>query len=265
MPDFWNRWERLELKHLSTVKAILGELLIKDPHLALIQICHHQLQLLVRSDPFKVVNVSKSWFSPAVVSSVESEEMPTVSIDRPHRESWTMEKWNQKKRNSFHLNRHWRWISGRTPPLPSSYDWSRRLNLFEKVPVRARLLSRFHEVPSGVDDSLEIIIQSWEWERGRLIHLNLGQIALLTGQLKQLWQAVQGRGGAAGFHHQPEKLFRCQVPKSQHNAAPRLGVLVLEWVGDDDQLTWVSSLTREIPYIGRTIGPVLVNEEGALG
>ena len=80
------------MKHLPTVKAVLGELLIKDPHLALIKVGHHQLQLLVRSDPFKVVNVSKSWFSPAVVSTVESEEMPTVSIDRPHRESWTMEK-----------------------------------------------------------------------------------------------------------------------------------------------------------------------------
>ena len=80
----------LDFYHLSTVEAILGELLIKDPHLCLVQFSHHQLQLLVRSAPFPTVNALK-WLSHPLASLVKTEEVPTVSIDGPHRKCWMVQ------------------------------------------------------------------------------------------------------------------------------------------------------------------------------
>ena len=93
----------LESHHLPTLEAVLGELLIEDPHFHLVQFSHHQFQLLVRNAPFPIINVLK-WFLHPLASTVKAEEMPTVSVDGSHRKCWIVQHEVETKPLPTHLS-----------------------------------------------------------------------------------------------------------------------------------------------------------------
>ena len=93
----------MESYHLPTIEAVFGELLIEDPHFCLVQVSHHQFQLLVRNAPFPIVNVLK-WFLHPLASTVKAEEMPTVSVDGSHRKCWIVQHEVEAKSLPTHLS-----------------------------------------------------------------------------------------------------------------------------------------------------------------
>ena len=158
--------------HLPTVKAILGESLIKDLHLVLVKFGHHQFQLLVRMAPWAIMN-NLDIFSSPLLSLMDAEEMPTVPIDRPHSKSWWAI-WISIKQNV-----EWRFepnILCKTSCTPEpalnmelrlEASSSQLLQILEVeniqfwwtpnvcgLPVWTWLLARFHEVPPRVHNTL---------------------------------------------------------------------------------------------------------------
>ena len=100
------------MSHLPGIQAIIGDWLMEYHHLLLIQISHHDLQLLLR----RMTTTPGPW--------VHTEDMPAVTVHGTHGVGW--KEWIKPKASGHHLTRtsseDWPQPESLLPPVPGDHD-----------------------------------------------------------------------------------------------------------------------------------------------